>query len=108
MSSCLIDTPIFEQQSAAIEIGPLDFDGPFISHLELKEQPGILATLVRLAENYQLVNVYSTANLRSAALLELSCLRQNNPNIVVASFSGPDLKPEISAAMASLVWQSLD
>ena len=108
MSSCLMDSHMFEQHSAVIEIGPLDFDGPFISHLELKEQPGILATLVRLEENYQLVNVYSTANLRSAALLELSCLRQNNPNIVVASFSGPGLKPETSAAMASLVWQSLD
>ncbi len=108
MTNSLMDSHTFEHQSTVIEIGPLDFDGPFISHLELKEQPGILATLVRSTENYELVNVYSTANLRSAALLELSCVRQNNPSIVVATYTGPDLKPEISAAMASLVWQSLE
>ena len=88
-----------------IEIGPLDFSGPFLSHLSLKDEPGILATLVVVNDNFQLLNVYSTAKLRSSALLELSYLRQNNPEVVVAAYPSK-LSPELTTAMASLVWQT--
>lgn len=90
-----------------IEIGPLDFEGPFISHLALKEQPGILATLVLSGDTYELLNVYSTGNLRSSALLELSCVRSKNPTVAVAAYPCKSMPPETSAALASLVWQAL-
>ncbi|CAN5269663.1 hypothetical protein BH11CYA1_BH11CYA1_33200 [soil metagenome] len=100
-----LDLPLLDHSVRSIEIGPLDFDGPFFSHLEVKEAAGILATLVLSGESYELVYVYSTANLRAAALLELYYVRQNNPTVAVATFVTKELQPEVSAALASLVWQ---
>lgn len=89
-----------------IEIGPLDFSGPFKSHFEIKEQAGILATLVQVGENYELLSVYSTANLRTSALLELSYNRQDNLQVVVATYLCNNVDAEMSTAMAGLVWKA--
>lgn len=91
-----------------IEIGPLDFAGPFISHLSLKESSGILATLVRSSFDYELLNVYSTANLRASALLELSYHKDQNMEIAIAGYYCGNVSAEVSTALASLVWKTFN
>ncbi|MBA4026819.1 MAG: hypothetical protein C0473_01115 [Cyanobacteria bacterium DS3.002] len=91
-----------------IEVGPFEFNGPFKSYLQLEEESGVLAILVPTGSNYELLNVYATSNMRSSALMELSCRTNANINTVFATIRNESWNAKTSTMFASFIWSYFD
>jgi hypothetical protein len=93
---------------SSIEIGPFEFSGPFVSYLELEERSGVLAILVPAGSDYQLLNVYATANLRSSALMEVSCRTLECCDSVFATIQNDSWDAKTNTMFAGFIWRYFD
>lgn len=61
-----------KDQAESIMIGPFEFLGPWQTIADFDDQPGIVAVLAQVGNDFQLVNLYQTADARSSAANELA------------------------------------